>query len=236
MKKLLITIVSIFISCLMLIGFTGCNNQNTVSKEATEETEIAFEDEDAAEAEEEETEYELDDSFYEDDNNSDNYEDGEDSDDYEDDEYDSDDTVNDDNDDASETYVSYKNLYADILRNSDKRYFEVIYVDNDDIPELVCFNGWAHLDNSTLYTVYNNKAVKVGEFGAYGSMAYAKKKNRIFGYTGLEENDKLEAKYTYMISKGKAKHAPDYKGYKIKVTGNDNYYKNKESNINKVFG
>jgi hypothetical protein len=131
--------------------------------------------------------------------------------------------------------AGYKTLYSSLLKSKGYKYFELVYVDEDDIPELVCFNGYAHADRTALYTVYNGKLSKVGKYGMYGSMAYAEKKNRIFGYMGVEENDKLSAKYTYMIQNGSAVKAPDYKGYKSKLAGNDgSYYKNNDTNRKKL--
>lgn len=136
---------------------------------------------------------------------------------------------------APKAAAGYKTLYSSLLKSKGYKYFELIYVDEDDIPELVCFNGYAHADRTALYTVYNGKLSKVGKYGMYGSMAYAEKKNRIFGYMGVEENDKLSAKYTYMIQNGSAVNAPDYKGYKSKLAGNDgSYYKNNDTNRKKL--
>lgn len=136
---------------------------------------------------------------------------------------------------APKAAAGYKTLYSSLLKSKGYKYFELIYVDEDDIPELVCFNGYAHADRTALYTVYNGKLSKVGKYGMYGSMAYAEKKNRIFGYMGVEENDKLSAKYTYMIQNGSAVKAPDYKGYKSKLAGNDgSYYKNNDTNRKKL--
>lgn len=126
----------------------------------------------------------------------------------------------------------YYGLYAEILRERGDGYFELIYVDDDDVPELACFTGEsAHLQQVSLYTIYQNEAVYLDDLGAYGTLAYSEKNNRIFGYTGVNANEELETKYTYMIEEGALKQAPDHKGYTTSHTSVENAYENNESNI-----
>lgn len=224
MKSLIITLFSIILAGIMLFGLTSCGgsgDSNTQPETSiSEETTVA---EDTTNAQTEaETEAQTAAQ-----NNDDNQ-------------------SGDKNSNSGKTdikkiknkpTVPYNTIYLDLLRKQRNiKYFEVIYVDEDDIPELACFNGDAHLDQVTLFTIYNNHAVKVGKYGQYGSMAYAKNRNRIFAYTGIEENDKLAAKYTYMLRKGKAVKAPDNKGYKIILAGNDGkFLENTIENINNTF-
>lgn len=217
MKSLKLSLLSILIIILLTLSLTACGNNNEETTEAISETVVENTTENKLE-----TTVEEDSSTSEENNTQDN------------------------NSDYSETATeaetkiqeaTYKDLYADFLKKNGKPYFELIYIDNDNIPELACFSGSAHLDQVSLYTVYDEKVVSLGKFGVYGSMVYAKKKNRIFGYTGMEENSKLDAKYTYMISGGKIVHAPDSDGYKRILAGIDgNYYKNSKKNISKVLG
>ncbi|MEE3428326.1 MAG: hypothetical protein VZQ55_05100 [Ruminococcus sp.] len=129
--------------------------------------------------------------------------------------------------------AGYKTLYSSLLKSKGYKYFELIYVDEDDIPELVCFNGYAHADRTALYTVYNGKLSKVGKYGMYGSMVYVEKKNRIIGFTGVEED--VNPNNIFKIQNGKGVKITDHNKYKSKVTGNDgNYYKNNSSNRKKL--
>lgn len=121
-----------------------------------------------------------------------------------------------------ESGKTFQKAYYDVLRekynqSSGKQWFKLIFIDGNNTPELACFTGYAHMDRVQLYTYYNNKAVYLGSFGAYGTISYSERNNRIFGYTGMSNNDALEAEYTYMIRNGAVVKAPDYKGYK-KVT------------------
>ena len=113
---------------------------------------------------------------------------------------------------------AYLEAYAAILRQKDEEYqydhrFQLLYIDDDDIPELAYFQGMAHMMGVELYTFYNNEAVYLDRIGAYGTIPYSERNNRIFGYTGINANEELEAKYTYMIKDGALEQAPDYKGY-----------------------
>ncbi|MDO4556736.1 MAG: hypothetical protein Q4B70_16610 [Lachnospiraceae bacterium] len=122
-------------------------------------------------------------------------------------------------------------VYAQILREKGDGKFDLIYIDGDEMPELVYFEGGAHLDQAELYTIYSGKAVMLGNLGAYGTLAYSEKNNRIFGYTGMEENEELEAEYTYMIENGALAKAPDYKDYTSITTSYPESYEVSEENI-----
>lgn len=122
--------------------------------------------------------------------------------------------------------------YAQILRKKNGGSFKLIYVDDDEIPELAYIAGdGAHLDQVSLYIYKDGKATYLRDLGAYGTLPYSEKNNRIFAYSGTEENEKLEAKYTYMIKNGKLVKAPDHKGYSCTSANGWNSYKNNESNI-----
>lgn len=114
--------------------------------------------------------------------------------------------------------------YADILSEKGTGYFELIYIDDDDVAELAYYDGFgSRLDQISLYTIYNGEAVYLDDLGAYRSLAYSERNNRIFGYTGTNADDKLEAEYTYMIKDGKLEKAPDHKGYTASHAGSDGY-------------
>ena len=121
--------------------------------------------------------------------------------------------------------------YAKVLSGEDSAVkFHLIYVDDDDIPEMVFIPGVAHLHQGHLYTYYNGEAVLLGTVGAYGTFPYSERNNRIFGYTGMQENAELEAKYTYMIQNGALVQAPDYEGYTHTSADYGKGYENTEEN------
>ena len=110
--------------------------------------------------------------------------------------------------------VNYREIYAAVLRGKGTGAFRLIWVDEDDIPELTYFAGnGSHLDQVALYTIYQGQAVYLDDLGAYGSLVYGERVNRIFGYTGMNENAELEKQYTYMIQDGTLVQAPDWDGY-----------------------
>ena len=84
----------------------------------------------------------------------------------------------------------WKSAYRQFLENySDSQanpVFGLIYIDDDEIPELVIIGGQAHFDGADIYTIYNDQVTKVNgdySYGEYGSFSYAPKENRIFsGY------------------------------------------------------
>ena len=128
--------------------------------------------------------------------------------------------------DAPVSRIDALESYAAILSEKDGGNFDLIYIDDDDIPELAYFIGGAHLHQVAVYTYCNGSAVHLGEVGAYGTIAYSERNNRIFGYTGMEANPELEAKYTYMIEDGSMVQAPDYEGYELSTSYFDDAIKN----------
>ena len=58
--------------------------------------------------------------------------------------------------------------------------FALIYVDEDDIPELIVgYNGTSHYEGVDVYTFYNGNVCYLGEIGTYTSFMYREKKNQI---------------------------------------------------------
>lgn len=55
--------------------------------------------------------------------------------------------------------------------------FAVIYIDEDDVPELVVQPGAVQSAEAGLYTFSGGKAVKLGDFGEWGQISYTPKKN-----------------------------------------------------------
>jgi len=68
-------------------------------------------------------------------------------------------------------------------RGSDSR-FGLIYIDADQIPELVCIPGSYHLAQATVYTWYNGEVYKMAsEYGMYGTLPYAPRENAFGDYS-----------------------------------------------------
>ncbi len=75
--------------------------------------------------------------------------------------------------------------YAKLLRSytSSSKYedpvFQLIYVDDNAVPELVIAEESFHMAGASLYTYYQGQVVKLGEFGAYGYFLYSEGNNLI---------------------------------------------------------
>ena len=68
--------------------------------------------------------------------------------------------------------------------------YYIAYIDEDDIPELLYGYGTEHIAGITVctYDYETKQVVRIGEFGSYGSISIAEKKNRIlssYGNQGL---------------------------------------------------
>ncbi len=102
---------------------------------------------------------------------------------------------------SNEEEASYKKAYAEVLRKiiqADERrtqycYFDLCYIDKDDIPELIVADGHSHPGKVQIYTFVDKKAVRVvrsgssntsddfynqdARFGTYGRIYYKEKQN-----------------------------------------------------------
>ena len=58
--------------------------------------------------------------------------------------------------------------------------FALIYLDNDDIPELAVMRGTAHSHGASIFTYEHGEAVFVEEYGQYGEMDYREREGVIF--------------------------------------------------------
>ncbi len=83
-------------------------------------------------------------------------------------------------------------LYRTVLENyhSENEYenpgFSLIYIDDDEIPELAIADGSHHVDKVSVYTVYGGKAIEVGEYGSNGEIEYLERGNVIHSnWTGM---------------------------------------------------
>ncbi|MBR5586835.1 MAG: hypothetical protein IKW02_02620 [Clostridia bacterium] len=103
---------------------------------------------------------------------------------------------------SEDTKIDWRSAYVDFLRNdfepeyNDPR-FAFIYVDDNDIPELVIGEGFFHAAGALLYTYSNGEVVPVNindlsenRFGDYGSISYKEREGLILhqgmsmGYAG----------------------------------------------------
>lgn len=75
--------------------------------------------------------------------------------------------------------------YADFLRSysSSSRYakpvFQLIYVDDDDIPELIIAEDNTHASGASIYTFYEGAVTLLDQFGCYGTCQYSRRNNLI---------------------------------------------------------
>ncbi|MCD8117825.1 MAG: carboxypeptidase-like regulatory domain-containing protein [Oscillospiraceae bacterium] len=110
--------------------------------------------------------------------------------------------------DAEKALVAYQFtlLYDDTTGwyaadNSDSLKFEYIYVDDDDVPELVVSSDSSLPASAYLYTYYDGQVNMLGQFGYYGDLEYSEKNNVIL--SGLSRQGYIEY-YYYEILNGTA--------------------------------
>ena len=100
------------------------------------------------------------------------------------------------------------------------------------ITEMIYFKGSAHSDKVSVYTITKDgAAMYVDDFGSYGTLFYSERNNRIFGYMGMEPNEELERKLTFMLQDGKAVHPSDFSKYPVSTAYIDDGYQVNEENI-----
>ena len=58
--------------------------------------------------------------------------------------------------------------------------FSLIYLDGDDVPELVVMEGSAHAGGGYVYIFEGGEVIPVGEYGQYGTLHYREKEGIIF--------------------------------------------------------
>ena len=87
------------------------------------------------------------------------------------------------------SYESWQEAYEDFLlsyqpehvgsASKEEPHFNLAYVDEDDIPELIIIDGLAHGHGGNVYTWYEGKVVYIGLYGQYGGFSYLDKENLI---------------------------------------------------------
>ena len=92
----------------------------------------------------------------------------------------------------SKALKAYYNFLKSYKFTSDysARGFNLAYINNDSIPELVVFDGDYHAAGGKVYAYVNGKVKYVGEFGEWGGFEYQEKKGVIrssyFGWGSCE--------------------------------------------------
>jgi hypothetical protein len=103
-------------------------------------------------------------------------------------------------------YAEYALAYA--AKNGSDSRFDLINIDSDQIPELICVPGGFHLAQVTVYTWYNGQVMNLGEYGMYGYMPYVPYGNAFGDYSKM-----------MMIVQGFAYEAKSYDSSKIVECG-----------------
>ena len=78
-------------------------------------------------------------------------------------------------------YAEYALAYAS--KNGSDCRFGLIYINADQIPELVLVPGGFRLAQVKVYTWYNNDVAYLGEYGMYGTLPYAPYQNAFGDYS-----------------------------------------------------
>ena len=82
---------------------------------------------------------------------------------------------------ALKAYYNFLKSYKFDL-DSSSRGFDLAYINNDSIPELIVFDGDYHAAGGKVYAYVNGKVKYVGEFGEWGGFEYQEKKGVICSY------------------------------------------------------
>ncbi len=88
--------------------------------------------------------------------------------------------------------------------------FALIYLDEDEIPELAVIEGWAHSSGVNIYTCEQGEAVFVGKYGQYGAMGYRQKEGIVFD--DYDQGGNLYSR-VYQIDKSSAELLSSYSLY-----------------------
>ena len=79
---------------------------------------------------------------------------------------------------ALKAYYNFLKSYK-FTCDSSTRGFNLAYINNDSIPELIVFDGDYHAAGGKVYAYVNGKVKYVGEFGEWGGFQYQEKKGVI---------------------------------------------------------
>lgn len=123
-------------------------------------------------------------------------------------------------DTPSEDSSNWKSSYTDFLRMKDAEYgsearFELCYITEDDIPEIIIIHGTSQPSGARIYTYHNGGVVEFARggsggitYGQWGTIWYKEKQGLIYerNYT-----DKDDPHYQHMISYIHDGYMTDYK-------------------------
>lgn len=118
-------------------------------------------------------------------------------------------------------YAEYAMAYA-AENGSDSR-FDLINIDSDQIPELICVPGGFHLAQVTVYTWYNGQVEDLGDYGMYGTMPYIPRENAFGDYSK-----------PMRIVEGYASEAVEYDSSKFVEYGYGDMTKITRDNVDKI--
>lgn len=81
-----------------------------------------------------------------------------------------------------QAYMTFLREYMNNAETPENCGFSLVFVDNDNIPELVIRDGNAHLSGASVYTCVDSKVVKLIDdlSGTYGIIQYAERKGLIY--------------------------------------------------------
>lgn len=97
-----------------------------------------------------------------------------------------------------EAIEAYEAFLEDYAKDYDEEEFEnsrgfqgpkftLVYLNDDEIPELVIVDNLQHASGANYYIYEDGEVVLIGEYGQYGQSSYAEKASLIFGeYDGAE--------------------------------------------------
>lgn len=132
--------------------------------------------------------------------------------------------------------AKYGKLYADFLaKNKGEKCFTLIYLDNDDIPEMISGDGNGfHYACPTIYTIKDGKVIDLGSYGVYATVFVVPGEgcvylgNTQFGYEGGSLSKLSNGAFTTVYSWSNDESAYNSKGeYRIngKLCTKSEYYK-----------
>lgn len=84
---------------------------------------------------------------------------------------------------ALEGYASFLQEYELSRQDSDSGEelgFALLYLDGDEVPELVVMEGTAHAQGASVFMFRDGKVIALGTYGQYGAMPYREKEGLLF--------------------------------------------------------
>lgn len=80
-----------------------------------------------------------------------------------------------------EEYAAFLAEYAPQQENEQQPpRFALLFLDGDDVPELIVIEGTAHAQGASVYTFQKRHVISVGTYGEYGALGYREKEGILF--------------------------------------------------------